>query len=150
MTTNHKEMLTKVLCDVLENFAFMFGDLVDEVPEYPGDVLRATMRFIGPFQGGLSLAVPREICPQIAANVIGLEPDDEKVNTHAEDAIKELLNVTCGQVLTTMAGVEPVFDLTVPVIDPVDEGGWSDMIEAPNTVIVLVDDFPMILHLDVE
>ena len=128
----------------------MFGDPAEETPEYPGDTIRASMRFIGPSQGMLALAVPREICPQIAANVIGLEPDDEKVNTHAEDAIKELLNVTCGQVLTTMAGDEPVFDLTVPVVELLSEDGWSDMIESPNTIAVIMDDLPLLLHLDVE
>lgn len=150
MTEEQTKMLVTVFCEVLENQAYMFGEALRETPQCPEDVIVASMAFRGPFQGSLSLAVPRAICPEIAANVLGLELDDDEVESHAEDAFKELLNVICGRVLTTMAGEEPVFDLTVPVVEPIDETEWDAMAARSGAVAFDVDDMPVLLCLNLE
>lgn len=150
---NHSKMLSEIFCSVLENQAYMFGEPIEEGEEIPpasGDYLQARMRFMGPFRGELSLTVPAEVCPEIAANVLGLEPDDERVAESSEDALKELLNVTCGQVLTALAGEDPVFDLTVPEVKAVDDGQWESLLASSDTAAFIVEDAPVLLHLDTE
>lgn len=148
LNDDHTAALSKVFTDVLEQLAFMFADPPeDELPPAEAGLARASMTFQGPFSGALTLTVPRDMAPVLAANVLGLEPDDELVLQAPYDALKELLNVTCGNVLTTIAGDEPIFDLSVPTIEELPEDADWGLDGAPNTVACLVDDFPVVLRL---
>lgn len=146
---NHREMLNEVFYNVLENLAFMFGESVenDSLDEMAHDAVEARMRFAGPFSGSLSLVMPRNMCQELAANVLGLDPEDEQADASGEDALKELLNVTCGQVLTSLAGQEPVFDLSVPLVEPLDESRWQTLVADEDTAAFLIDEQPVLLHL---
>ena len=93
------------------------------------------------------MTVPVEMCPEIAANVLGVDLDDPDVVVKPLDALKELLNVTCGHVLTALAGDEPVFDLTVPEVTEIDAVAWKKLADAPYTVAFLVDESPVLLQL---
>jgi len=142
--------LIAVFTDVLEQLAFMFAEPPEnETPHLAaGGIVQATMGFKGPFDGTLDLVVPRAMCEELAANVLGLEPDDEMV-THAPfDALKELLNVTCGNLLTALAGEEPIFDLTIPEVALLGDSAWPALRERPETVYYLVDRYPVLLHLE--
>jgi Chemotaxis phosphatase CheX len=152
MATNHEETLGEVLCEVFESFAFMFGDVVepDEMPDVAGDCVRASMEFTGQMTGALTLALPCSMCPEIAANVLGVSPNDEAVMEKAADALKELLNITCGHVLTSIAGEEPVFDLSVPEVSLMAPAEWHALLGMPSTAKVVVDDAPAILSLSLE
>jgi chemotaxis protein CheY-P-specific phosphatase CheC len=151
MANSHKEILQQVFCDVLENLAFMFGDILDEEASTPsGEAIQAEMCFKGPIEGKLRIAVPKEMCPTIAANVLGIEPDDETSLSDASDALKELLNVTCGHVLTSLMGDEPIFDLTVPEVTQIEEEEWADLAAQSDTAAFMVEEHPVLLHLEVE
>ena len=151
MSSEYRETVTTVFCDVLENLAFMFGDEVprEEIPPVTGEYVRAQMTFDGAFVGALLLAVPTTMCPEIAANVLGLDPDDEMVATVGEDALKELLNVICGRVLTEVAGEEPVFDLSVPEVETLTDDAWQALLASPDTIALMVDEEPVLLRLEV-
>jgi len=149
---SHKELLSEVFCEVAENLAFMFGELAeeDEMPPAPPEGVCASMGFTGAFPGSLAMAVPVEMCREIAANVLGVDLDDPDIEVKPIDALKELLNVTCGHVLTALAGEEPVFDLTVPEVTEIDAAGWKKLVDAPGTVVFLVDESPLLLQLSVD
>ncbi len=149
MEANHREMLTEVFCEVIENLAFMFGEAAEEgeLEDSAGGYVLAAMSFSGPMSGRIELAVPREMRAEIAANVLGIDLDDELATSSADDALKELLNVTCGQVLTHLAGEEPVFDLGVPEVSDLAEDGWKAMSKAPGAAAVQLDEGPTLLRL---
>ncbi len=86
------------------------------------------------------------MCPEIAANVLGLEPDDEFVRERPGDSLKELLNVTCGNLLPALAGEEPVFDLTVPELRVITETEWESILNAPEAQQFIVDDYPVVIR----
>jgi CheY-like chemotaxis protein len=46
--------------------------------------------------------------------------EDDLVRERALDSLKEMLNVTCGQLLTSFAGEGPVFDLSIPTVAELD------------------------------
>jgi chemotaxis protein CheX len=149
MMENHRELLTKVFSEVIEALAFMFADETDadELPASPDGYLEATMSFKGDFSGRLALAVSKDMCPELAGNILGVEPDDERVMEKAEDALKELLNMVCGHVLTSLAGEEPVFDLTVPAMKNLGAAEWAEMTGRDDVATLLVDDYPVALLL---
>lgn len=150
MTENNRALLSRVFGEVLEQMAFMFADAVDadEPPPPPDSPLLAHMTFRGAMAGKLSLAVTAEMCPEIAANLLGTEPEEAADPKISRDALKELLNVTCGHVLTALAGDQPVFDLTVPQVEELTEDAWTALASAPETAALLVDDHPVLLSIE--
>lgn len=147
MNENPEQVLLEVFTDILESQAFMFSDMLDEVPSFPGHSILVGIRFSGPIQGELCMAMPVDLSLQVAANMLGLEPEDELAEHRANDAVKELLNVACGHVLTGLAGEEPVFDLAVPTLMALDEIGWNKFVHAPGCMALSVEDVPVVVRL---
>ena len=147
------DQTNKILMDVFgnaaESFAYMFAEPYEdaEAPPAPESALKVSMSFNGALAGEIVLLVPESLCPAIAANALGLEPEDVEAASGARDALKELLNVTCGQLLTALAGEEPVFDLTVPEGSILEEGEWVKYCVAPGSVLLSLEDEPAILQL---
>lgn len=151
MQTEQAEKLAGVFCGILETQAFMFGEGVegDELPAPSGELLETRMTFSGPRKGLVLLAAPRDMCVELAGNTLGIEPDATAA-AQAEDALKELLNVTCGSVLTEIAGTEPIFDLSVPEVRVMDGAGWGALKGQEGTLCFTVDDYPALLRLEME
>jgi CheY-specific phosphatase CheX len=152
MKTEQRELLNEVFCDVFEKLAFMFGEPTpkDDMPREASEFVEVKMGFTGPSHGSLEMVVPIEMCEEIAANVLGMDPEDDLVRERALDALKEMLNVTCGHILTSTAGEEPVFDLTVPVVREVDGAAWAAFLDDPETLSFIVDDSPAALKFTME
>lgn len=146
------EVLGTVFCDVVEKMAFMFSDEFEEGASPAGvrDAIRAFMEFRGPIEGTIALAVAKDLCPEIAANSLGLEPDDEDAISKSDDALKELLNVICGNFLTRVSGDEPIFDLTVPQVEDLDPEQWDALAQREGTCSFLVEDYPALIRVDVD
>lgn len=150
MGNDIQRVVGTVFCDVIERLAFMFGEPCDK-DDLPGGQAHAstTMTFSGPWQGTLELVVPTSLCAQIASNVLGTEPEDEESTRFQEDAVKEVLNVTCGNILTELAGPDPVFDLSVPTFTALDQESWELFRDDPESVGLLVEDEPVLIRLAV-
>lgn len=145
------DILKRVCCDVFEQLAFMFGEdpeTEEDAAAPPGGCVLTAMGFSGPAKGRIALAVPEEMCPQIAANVLGVEPTDDLVTENAHDALKEMLNVMCGRLLTELAGEEPVFELTVPEVRAIPDETWQKLHATPGTLALIVDDSPVLLRFE--
>ncbi|MDX9974039.1 MAG: chemotaxis protein CheX [FCB group bacterium] len=151
MDSNLNEKLADVFREIIEQLAFMFAEPVEkaEVPGVSGDTLGIRMEFSGPFAGRLSLAASRSEGVEVAANILGLDSDDPSAQVRAEDALKEVLNVTCGRLLTELAGAEPVFQLTVPQSIPLDAQAWAAMLAADGTQAFDVDGNYVLLSVEV-
>ena len=147
--TDNQEMLCDTFCETCEQLAFMFAEAADDgdLPEPPDEAVQVSMSFMGPQDGRLVLAADRAMCPELAANMLGLDPDDPKAEMRGIDALKELLNVVCGNVLTRMAGDKPVFDLSIPEVHEIDKERWTALSETEGTLPLLVDGFPAMLNM---
>lgn len=152
MPDDSSEILGAVFCEVVEKMAFMFSDVPEEGDDATGvsDAVRAFMQFHGPIHGTIALAVAKGLCPEIAANSLGLETDDEDAVSKSYDALKELLNVICGNYLTRVAGEEPLFDLTVPQIEDLDLEQWDALVRREGTCAFLVEDYPALIRVDLQ
>jgi len=149
MTVETTELIGGVFCDVLARMAFMFGDPTgpDALPTPAAGALQAVMDFRGERCGSLTLAAADSLCPELAANVLGLEPQEAQALERSGDAFQELLNVTCGHVLTAVAGEAAVFDLDAPRLGRIDGDGWTALRDAPDAVGFVVEGHPVLLRL---
>jgi CheY-specific phosphatase CheX len=150
MQTGNKEVVSEVFCSVIEQIAFMFAEVasLEDMAGLDQAFVEASMSFDGQLRGRLSMAVPKDACVLIAGNVLGMEQDDPFVTTGAADSLKELLNVTCGHILTSLAGDRPVFDLSIPQVSDLDEEAVQSLLAAPDTVAFLVEDAPVLVRLE--
>jgi CheY-specific phosphatase CheX len=106
--------LETILSEVLANMAFMFGEPVTgDAPPEP-DWLECVISYRGPQRGELKLRCPEAFADVLAANLLGMEPGSPELAARIEDTVKELLNVICGQTVTTYFGRQAAFDLTIP------------------------------------
>jgi len=110
--------LYQVAANTLETLAMMFLVSEDEVPvgaeSEPGHIVSVT--FDGPFSGTLTLSVSESMLGELAANMLGLIDSSETTGVQQEDALGELANVICGNLLPMLAGVDPVFNVHTPMI----------------------------------
>jgi len=112
---DRKKIIYQVLEDVLENLAFLFfapEDTRDNIDF--GRAITAKMTFSGLFSGTLVLALSHQVLLEIARNMLGVDEEISVPQQH--DALKELLNVICGNLLPTIAGKREIFAIGVPDI----------------------------------
>lgn len=151
MKTEHAEILNETFCKVVEQAAFMFAEPAEAValPAAAGPCLAVEMEFFGGFSGGLRMAASSRFCVEMAANVLGMEPDDPESEAHGIDMLKELLNVVCGNVLTEIAGAEAIFTLSIPQAAPIDAESWRQML-GRGPACFAVDEHPVLVELVAE
>jgi len=144
-----QELLESAFVEVLEKFAFMFGEPVspsDLTP--PNDPFwQASIGFSGPQKGLLQVAAASSFCVQLAANVLGIDLKCMTPEAGA-DAFKELLNVVCGELLEKMAGTDVVFNLTIPQVETKPPEEWGPLTLDSQMRGLLVDEMPVLIKLE--
>lgn len=133
--------------EVVEQLTFMFGEPTHKsaLLDADGDYVLAQLSFTGDVAGTLSLAVPGACVPEIAANILGLEPAEVEPDTMAADSLGEMLNVICGHVIMAIAGKRADFRLGSPRVVAatpeflaarVDDPDWLGFMLEENTVLL--------------
>ncbi|OQX27937.1 MAG: hypothetical protein BWK80_02820 [Desulfobacteraceae bacterium IS3] len=147
-----KETLYNVAGEVLEKLAFIFSFPEEErEPMDYSDAVIARVSFTGPFKGTLTMAVSAEVIPEIAGNMLGLEDNFDSTKEQQGDALKELINVICGNLLPVIAGKQTVFNVEAPGIIAADEITVSGNAPGPPSVAKLdMDDGQCDLMLYIE
>jgi CheY-specific phosphatase CheX len=122
MTQQLKHILTGVANDTLERLAFMFAFPDDDRrQDGPEPAVTGCVEFSGLFCGSLVVRVPTCVMPEMAANMLGLEDDAEISGEAQRDALKELTNVICGNLLPAVAGDQVEFNIGAPeTLSPLD------------------------------
>ncbi|GMW01762.1 MAG: hypothetical protein AMXMBFR84_28990 [Candidatus Hydrogenedentota bacterium] len=145
MNCAHRSRLIEVVCEVTEVFAFMFADPMDDEGESaptPDEGVLAAIDFSGAADGSLTVCLPVALALDMACNAIGSESADPQ---EILDAVKEYANQLCGQMLTAMAGSEPVFVLGIPTAVFIDSEDWSELRGNPDCIQLIVEDSDPIL-----
>jgi CheY-specific phosphatase CheX len=114
------QSLSQTTAATFEELALLFPehDATPEQAESPLDVT-VSVDFRGPFTGRLVLSSSASVLPAIAANMLG--DASTRQPRLQRDALGELANVICGNVLPMIAGAEAVFNLSAPRIHDADE-----------------------------
>jgi CheY-specific phosphatase CheX len=90
----------------------------DETPSFDKTLIHAHITFSGHGSGELGMLMEPGLAAQLASRVLGVDGSEPLIQEMVLDAVKELLNVICGQFLTFRFGEEPVFSLGVPRVFP--------------------------------
>ncbi len=124
--------LKTIFSDVLAKLAFMFTDedVTGEASEQTW--LETVISYQGPSEGTLRFRCTRDFTVLLAANLLGIDPEDDCAVTQCEDAAKEFMNIVCGQLVTALHGSDDVYVLSIPqtielpeMPDLADDGGIS-------------------------
>jgi CheY-specific phosphatase CheX len=115
--------MAKVAGDVLATMAFAI--VMPEESETSGAAeYRGVVDFRGPVSGAFRLALPESIVPALANNMLGRDESEACTDDEKRDAVGELANVICGNLLAEMAGPKPVFRLDAPKVEgPAPQAG---------------------------
>ncbi len=115
-------------------------------PENPGPCLQADITFQSQDkQGALTVIAPQDLCTELAENILGAETE-ELPEDAGENALKEVLNVSCGSLLAEKFGTEEVFDLSIPVTGRVSEEQWNNFRRDGRHELFWVDESPMLVQ----
>ena len=149
MPHEHAESIEQVVTEVLEHLAFVFADPAeaDELPAALTDGIAVRIGIHGAGTGTLTIVSGYQVCAELAGNLTGEDADDIDPQSAAY-ALMELANVLCGQLLTHIAGVEPVFDLEPPAVLDDPAGHWQRLRTDDQTVAFLADDCPIAVRLE--
>lgn len=142
-----REILYEVFADVLGRFAFLFLSPQEgaALPLRGRDFLCASVRFAGPFSGWITLYAAPSFGVLTAANVLGVE-QKAVTSEQAEDALKELVHVVCGELLEALAGRDVLFEPETPALQNVTASVCRAAVNRPGALTMLVEQEPLILE----
>ena len=113
MNNTWKTELCQAAALTFEELCFLFPEIETDVEQNQVTVDAAVrVTFWGPFNGSLLLKLYGGLLPGLAANMLGENeaPSEEQ----QYDALREVANVICGNVLPRIAGAQEVFRLSPP------------------------------------
>jgi len=122
MGTSIRQVLSQVAIETFEKLAFMFAFPKEEAGQPVENRVSAGVVFRGPFSGQVIIHISDAILPELAANMLGVEDEGAVTLDQQYDALKETLNIVCGNLLPAIAGDEPVFHVEMPRILSGGEG----------------------------
>ena len=131
-------IVTEAISQALEKMAFLDAEPFDEEYEAPSVIITADIDFSGPISGTIRMVAGVDFAQTLAENISGMFELNEE---QCEDAVKELVNVTCGLVLPMIAASEAdVFDLTVPhLAKSEDRMDWDDFVSQDEVTVLNVE-----------
>src|SRR5512143_1549041 len=109
--------LSAVTMATLEKLAFLFASPAEEAPAVEESELESVrVDFSGAFTGSLELSLSVPVLAELSVNMLGAGEGTALSAAVQQDALKELANVVCGNLLPAIAGREKEFNIQVPVL----------------------------------
>lgn len=126
--------MVEAFAQVLETMAFISLSPIAAPHEGPPDTLLTAIDFTGPFSGAVELVASEEFAVTLAANVLGSSRADPNAADRARDAVKELVNVTCGALLSKLGHTcRKPFEVGIPRIAAFDPSQWQAFLASPDS-----------------
>ena len=145
-TIDTTSIVSEAITQALNKMAFLEAVPFDGEPEIPSVSIITEIDFTGPVNGTVRTIVGMDFAKIFAENVSG---SSELVEQECIDAIKELVNVTCGLVLPMIADSQnDVFDVTLPhSTGSREQTHWQEFVKSSNVTVLDVEGFPMAIRL---
>lgn len=110
-------ILTDVVIDTLQKLAFLFAaPLEGPAPEDTRELATVRVRFSGPVCGGMQLGLSRPVLAELAGNMLGADDASALSADEQYDALRELINVICGNLVPMIGGGTAEFNIQTPFI----------------------------------
>jgi two-component system chemotaxis response regulator CheY len=148
MAEKPEDNLAQALESVIKTMASLPVEIIDprDLPDMDAPLLHAHIGFAGEVSGEIGLLFDPALATLLAARILGIESGDQLLEDMIEDAIKELLNVVCGQFLTMSFGETPVFSLTVPHVFTLGAPACRALLKGPHVISFLVNGYTLLGH----
>jgi len=117
--------LADVISNVIEELAMMSAEPVKEIEDF-NPTLHGWIDFTGPVSGRLSIRCRESLAQMLASNLLGVAPENLETQAVAWDSLAELLNIICGNLVSTLYDSEKVFSLNPPQVDLINPSGTDD------------------------
>jgi CheY-specific phosphatase CheX len=138
MHTTWREELVQAAVLTFEELCFLFPDAELQAPQRQATVDAAVrVAFSGPFRGHLLIKVCGGLLPILAANMLGQAEAPPAEQQH--DALGEVANVVCGNLLPRIAGAKAVFQLRPPQLVECSDTTADDAVRLAAEVQVGVE-----------
>ena len=137
MSKKLSETLSRVGEEIFESLAFVLPAFDEEEEAAEEARTLGEICFHGPVEGTLALSVPNSMLEEISINMLGLDCGETPPAEQQRDAFRELLNVTCGNLLPQIAGTDAVFNIDVAEVRAEDDSQATN--EPLATVRLLLD-----------
>jgi CheY-specific phosphatase CheX len=149
MNSKISKTMSHVAIETLEQLAFIFSSPLENVDMLNHDATAASVSFSGPFSGRLMIKIDTAPVRELVSNMLGT--DEDEINEEQKyDAIKETLNILCGNLLPEIAGDQDIFSMKTPYIVSKEEQAKNDK-EGPFAATTLsIDDEKCSLYLFVD
>ena len=126
VTSSSNSLAAEVLAEALETMAFITAVPADPSADAPLSALMIRMPFRGPFSGVVEMVAAPGLGALLASNLFGSDADPSTTDDRAHDALKELLNITCGLLFRKLATPQAGFDIALPELSDFDvTADWS-------------------------
>jgi CheY-specific phosphatase CheX len=117
MNAVNSGILSDVVVDTLEKLAFLFAvPLEGPASVDTRELATVRVRFSGPFCGGMQLSLSRPVLAELAGNMLGADDASVLSADEQHDALRELVNVICGNLLPLIGGNTAEFHIQTPFI----------------------------------
>jgi len=138
MSEAQTQSMIEAFGSALEALAFITLAPAEEPIAPPADATLARVLLNGTESAVLELVAGRSFGLQLAANLLGLEPDDPEIEVRRADALKELINVAAGAIIgTEIANGAAPREIGIPHIEPfATHGAWEAFTAAPGTSVL--------------
>lgn len=110
------ERLAAVVSELLESAVFVFAEPVEIKPWNEPTVWCARLELEHDKKVQMSLCVPKELALTLAANLLGLEPEEGEAQESLGDAVGEMANMLAGIVAVELFGKNVVCRIGVPKV----------------------------------
>ena len=102
----------------------------------------ALMSIEAPGRLDVRMAAPLPLCREFASNLLATE-GGAVTDDSAEDALKELLNVVCGRLASSLYGDRVLVELAPPRVSPLSPGAWESFCRDAQTQAFNVEGQPL-------
>lgn len=118
-----EDKLSQTMAKTLEDLTFCFATPEPwQPPILDDEQIALGVHFGGHWEGYLGFICPVSAGRAMTVNMLGLDDDETVAQTQIHDALKEVLNIICGNILPVLAGTDAVFDISAPQVVDLDQG----------------------------
>lgn len=130
------EILYDVTGDALEKLAFMFSQRDNAVSSHEADGVVVLVTFEGPATGQVVAVAEKTTLQELTGNMMGIDNGDISWEDQ-KDALKETVNILCGNLLPRIFGSDAIFSIQAPTVITTSELNALCAMHQPSAIVRL-------------
>lgn len=152
MDDSNQNTLLEVLTEIFEEFTFVFveEEWADLDPPDDGPLLAEIAFSSHSRSGKLILAASRSLCLEMAQNVLGEEDQENLPWNASRNALQEMVNIACGNILARIYGTQENFELSVPSCLEISAEQWRKRASGEGAITLSAEGKPIVAQLTLD